>query len=158
MDISEDLIQEPSLLRDGGPERKLTTQSFAREGICDEVQMVCSEVISEFPDTCIDLRPRLYIIKYMVQNARNVSSGSMRISHFLRIFWLIHKGYYRFHMENSYKYHKGAWVLRDEKKFDTYHFTEITQDCEGLFVALSRCKVEYDWASVAEQIRCMDLR
>ena len=61
-------------------------------------------------------------------------------------------------MGNFYKYHKGAWAVRDEEKFDTYHFTEITQACEGIFIALSRSKVEYDWASVAEQIRCMDLR
>ena len=44
------------------------------------------------------------------------------------------------------------------KKFDTYHFAEITQAREGTFIALSRGKVEYDWESVADHIRSMDLR
>ena len=43
-------------------------------------------------------------------------------------------------------------------KYDTYHFAEITQACEGTSIALSLGKVEYDWASVAEQIRGMDSR
>ena len=158
MDIIDDLLQEPSLPADGESNRKLNTETSHREGICDEVQRVCSEVIMEFPDACSDLRPFLYIIKYMVQNARNISSGSMRISNFLRIFWLIHRADYPCRMGNFYKYYKGAWVIRGEKKYDTYHFTEITQARGGIFVSLSRGKVEYDWASVDAQIRCMDLR
>ena len=93
----------------------------------------------------------------MVRRAKNISAGSMRVSNFVRIFWLIHREAYRCHLGNFYRYSKGAWILRDEKKFDTYHFTEITQACEGIFVALSRKKVEYERACVAEAIRSMDL-
>ena len=115
LDIFDDLLQEPSALCGGGAYQRLGAESFDRESIRDEVQRVCSEVIAEFPDACVDLRPCLYIIKYLVQNARNISSGSMHISNFLRIFWLIHKEDYRCHMGNFYKYHRGAWVLHDEK-------------------------------------------
>ena len=120
--------------------------------------MVCSEVIMEFAYACSDFRTCLYIIKYMAQNAKNISSGPMRTSDFLRISWLIRRGDYRFRVGNFYKYRKGDRSLRDEQKFDTYHYTEITQARDGLSIALSRGKVEYDWPSVDEPIRGMDLR
>ena len=116
IDIFEDLLQEPSLLCDGGRDRAVQTGTYGRESIRDEVHGVCIEATAEFPDACIELRPCLYIIKYMVQNAKNISLGSMHISNFLRIIWLIHKEDYRCRVGNFYKYHRGAWVLHGEKK------------------------------------------
>ena len=126
MDISDDPLREPCLSVEGESRCKLNAEPFLRERFCAEVQRVCSEVSLGFANARIHLRPCLYIIRYMVRNAKNISPGSMGISDFLLISWVIRREDYRLHLDDFCMYNKGYLSLRGEEKADAYRFAEIT--------------------------------
>ena len=127
------------------------------EDVRSQTMRISNDVRAEFHDASNDVLQVLYITKYMVRIAKNISSFYMRISTFVRKFWLVRKESYRCHLCNFYRYQKGACILRDGEIFETYQFTEITQAFEGIFFALSREKVAYDWERAEEEIRGVDL-
>ena len=115
LDIIDDLLRAPSILS-GAPtqEDRPPHQHISLE---EAVNAICVVVAEEFPRASSDVLPALYIVKYMVKNARNISPGNMHVSNFIRIFWCIHRQDCRCHLWNFYHYSRGAWAVSDEKMF-----------------------------------------